>query len=273
MPEGDSLRNIARALTPLLEGQELVGLWTDGLRHPKLVGELLGAPSARGKHLLIPIGEHAVLHVHLGLNGAWHVYRPGERWRLPGSRAPLRLETAKHTLPCFDPMLVELLDAKSVNRHPMLARLGPDLLDEAPDLNDILDRARGCGRLSIAAVLLDQKVAAGIGNIYKNEVLFIAGRHPWTVPTHLSDDDILGLYALAAELLRSNVRAGMRATTPLSVQKRHRERFWVYGRAGAPCLRCGGRIQRRQQGDEGRDTMWCPRCQPAPPGASAPDWR
>lgn len=274
MPEGDSLRNIVRALTPLLSGQALSELWTDGVRHPQLSGSVLGAPRARGKHLLLPIGDDAVLHVHHGLNGAWHVYRPGERWRLPARRAPLRLRTAAHVLPCFDPMLVELLDAAGADRHPMIARLGPDLLDEAPDMADILDRARRCGRLSVAAVLLDQTVAAGIGNIYKNELLFLAGLHPWTVPGALDDDTLRGLYASAHDLMRANVRPGMRATTPLSVQKRHRQRFWVYGRAGAPCLRCGTKIQRRQQGDEGRDTLWCPRCQPAPPpGQAAPDWR
>ena len=274
MPEGDSLRNIVRALRPLLTAQPLVELWTEGIRHPHLSGAAIGAPRARGKHLLIPIGPGAVLHVHHGLNGAWHAYRPGERWRLPARRAPLRVRTPGHVLPCFDPMLVELLDAKNADRHPMIARLGPDLLDEEPDLDAVLDRARRCERLSVAAVLLDQTVAAGIGNIYKNELLFIAGCHPWTAPGALDDDALHQLYEMAHALMRSNVRPGMRATTPLDVQKRHRQRFWVYGRAGAPCLRCGARIQRRQQGDEGRDTMWCPRCQPAPPaGQAAPDWR
>jgi len=274
VPEGDSLRNIVRALTPLLAGQRLVELWTDGIRHPTLSDVTIGPPRARGKHLLIPLGDHVVLHVHHGLNGAWHAYRPGERWRQSPRRAPLRLRTPDAVLPCFDPMLVELLDARSADRHPMIARLGPDLLDAAPDLDAVLARARACGRLSIAAVLLDQTVAAGIGNIYKNEVLFISGTHPWTSPSVLSDDALRGLFALGSELMHTNVRPGMRATIPLSLQKRHRERFWVYGRAGAPCLRCGTKITRRQQGDEGRDTLWCRRCQPAPaPGTHAPDWR
>ena len=272
MPEGDSLRNIVRALGPLLEGAAVRRLRTGGTEHPKLIGLPLGPPRARGKHLLLPIGPDAVLHVHHGLSGAWHAYPRGEVWRRPRREAAIHLETERHDLPCFDPMLVELLDARDAERHPMIARLGPDLLDEPLDLDEVLARARRSPRLSVAGLLLDQQVACGIGNIYKNECLYMEALHPWTRPRDLSDAALRAVYALAHRLMRENVRPGLRATTPLRVQKQSRARFWVYGRAGQPCIRCGDRVRRRQQGDEGRDTFWCPRCQPVP-AYTAPDWR
>ncbi|MEL6341995.1 MAG: DNA-formamidopyrimidine glycosylase family protein [Myxococcota bacterium] len=272
MPEGDSLRNIVRALTPLVENQRMIRLRTADVEHDALVGETLGAPRARGKHLLVPIGQHAILHVHHGLNGAWHAYLPGDRWRRPPAAAAVVLETNGHVLPCFDPMLVELLAADQVNQHGMIARLGPDLLDPAPDFDDVMARVRRSPALSIAALLLDQRVAAGIGNIYKNEILFLTETHPWTRPQDLDDASIRAMYRLASEQMKDNVRPGLRTTTPREVQKKSRDRFWVYSRVGRPCIRCGTTIRKRQQGDEGRDTFWCSSCQPLP-ARTAPDWR
>lgn len=273
MPEGDSLRNIVRALTPLLVGHPVVSLVTAGVEQPALVGQSIGRPWAIGKHLLVPIGPRAALHVHHGLMGAWHAYPRGERWRRPRRLAEVILTTDSHTLPCFEPMLVELLEAGMVHRHPMLSRLGPDLLDDEIDWDDVLARARASRAIDVAGLLLDQTVAAGVGNIYKNECLFISRLSPWSRPRSLSDDDILALFELASRRMAGNVRPGLRTMTPLRLQKRTGERFWVYERRGQPCLVCTRPVQMRIQGPEQRNTFWCPTCQPAPadpaPGLSA----
>ena len=272
MPEGDSLRNIVRALSPLVVGQPVVSLITDGVEQPALVGQTIGQPYARGKHLLIPIGPRAALHVHHGLMGSWHAYPRGERWRRPRRLAAVILTTTTHTLPCFEPMLVELLEADLVHQHPMISRLGPDLLDAVVDWEEVLRRARERRTLDVAGLLLDQTVAAGVGNIYKNECLFIARLSPWTRPAALSDEDILGLLRLASARMAENIRPGLRTLIPLRLQKRTGERFWVYERRGAPCLVCTRPIRMRVQGREQRNTFWCPHCQPAPE-EPAPGWR
>jgi endonuclease-8 len=264
MPEGDSLRNIVRALSPLLVGQPVVSLQTAGTPQPGLVGQRIGQPRAHGKHLLIPVGPRAVLHVHHGLMGAWHAYPRGERWRRPRHLAEVILETPEHVLPCFEPMLVELLLADMVHHHPMLARLGPDLLEEEIDWCAVLERARVSRAIDVAGLLLDQTVAAGVGNIYKNECLFIRRLSPWTRPRDLTDDDILALLTLASERMKENVRPGLRTLTTPLLQKRTGERFWVYERRGQPCLVCTRPIQMRIQGQQQRNTFWCPSCQPAP---------
>ena len=181
------------------------------------------------------------------------------------------METAEHTLPCFEPMLVELLEAGMIHRHPMISRLGPDLLTEPVDYDTVLQRARRSRAIDLAGLLLDQSVAAGIGNIYKNESLFITRSHPWIRPSSLSDDAILDLYRLAAARLKENVRPGLRTMTPLRVQKRTGERFWVYERRGRPCLVCTRPVRKCIQGPENRNTFWCPSCQEVPEDP-APGW-
>ena len=272
MPEGDSLRNIAAALTTLVAGATVESLITAGVAQPALAGQRIAPPAARGKHLLMPIGPRAVLHVHHGLHGAWHAYPVGAPWRLPAHRAAIVLRAGGHVLPCFDPMQVELLEAGRLEQHPALSPLGPHLLDTAPDLDEVLARARRCRAADVAGVLLDQRVAAGIGNIYKSETLFLSGTHPWTRPAALSDAALQGLFALASHKMKGNVRPGLRTLTSPRVLKRTGQRLWVYQRRGQPCLRCTRPIRCRNQGAENRITFWCPACQPLP-ADPAPGWR
>jgi endonuclease VIII len=167
---------------------------------------------------------------------------------------------------CFASPVVEVLDEASLARHPTLRRLGPDLCDPDVDLDVVvtrLDRAAPPGR-AIGEVLLDQRVACGIGNVYRCDVLFLHGLHPTTPVGAVPDDARRSLYATASDLLRRNLVGAARTTTggPAGT-------LWVYGRRGQPCRRCGTPIEEDHLGDQARVVNWCPRCQPAV-GASAP---
>lgn len=138
-----------------------------------------------------------------------------------------------------------------------LSELGPDVLAEGFEPSEMLRRARTCGADPIAQVLLHQGVVAGIGNVYKSELLFLAGVHPANPVSAVSDESLVEIAERAASLLRVNVRAGPRSTTGERARLRT---TWVYGRAGLPCRRCGSAI--RQELIAGRVTYSCPTCQP-----------
>lgn len=276
MPEGDTLHTVAALLRPLLVGRALQVVRVRGQVWPELRRASVAGVEAVGKHLLIEAGGHTV-RVHLGMNGSWHRYRPGEAWQRAPSQAGLVLETDDLVLVCFRPSAVEVLRTRDRAANPALARLGPDLVAPDCDLADVLARARDPRNADrpVAELLLDQTVAAGIGNVYKSEVLFLEGVHPWTPVGALADDALQRLYARAAELLRRNVGTVRRTTTgrpgrpgrPPEAAAARGGRLWVYHRTGRGCRRCGSAIQAASQGrPTPRRTYWCPRCQPSPEG-------
>ena len=276
MPEGDTIHAVARVMAPDLVGRPLVALEVDQ-RPRQLDGTRVTGCEAIGKHLLITLTEPALtLRVHLGMKGSWHRYRPGERWRHPPSERRVVLQTAEWLFVCFSPKDVELTAPHHYHR-PQVGHLGPDLLGDTFDLDEVIARAhavsasRAEASLAIAELLLTQSVAAGIGNVYKSEVLFIERLSPFT-PAHIVDEPKLrAIYQRARDLMRENLDAGgWRVTTsrqahthgftpdravPLS------ERHWVYRRARLPCRVCGTPIQSRLQGQTARMTYWCPTCQ------------
>lgn len=267
MPEGDTIHAHAAALQPLLLGRPLVEVTTrGGVSHPRLVGRRAQRVEAVGKHLLIALDDGTVIRVHLRMKGQWHRVAPGEA--LPGGEgaATLVLVTAEDRLLCTRAQDVEL--TTEAGARARLAQLGPDLTAAPPDLDALVARARAADpHRSVAELLLDQRVAAGIGNVYKSELLFLLRVHPWTATAAVPDDALRGLFACAAELLRANARPGPRTTTvdrdahagalPPGVP-----RLYVYERARRPCLRCAAPISARRQGDDARITYWCPGCQP-----------
>jgi len=213
---------------------------------------------AIGKNLLIRFDNGLELRTHLRMNGSWHRYRPGERWRRPPSRARLVLEVPGAVAVCFDAPVVELFETRAEVIHPTLSRLGPDLL--APDYGPahaaeahrrLRDPARA--QATISAALLDQRAVAGIGNIWRNETLFQERMDPWAPVGDVDDGTLDRLVATARRLLRQSVGEGPgRAPT------------WVYRRAGRPCRRCGTLIRSAPFApDNPRTTYWCPTCQPA----------
>lgn len=256
MPEGDTVHTLARLLEPELKGRRLERVEIE--REPARFLEKLRVQAVRavGKHLLFDIGELR-LRTHLGLHGSWHRYRPEERWRRPARQASLLLGTEEALFICFNAREIACFDRDREKFHRRLQCVGPDLLAERLELDEIVKRVRAKGlERPIADTLLDQSIASGIGNVYKSEVLFLTGIHPRTPVGELSDDRLAAIYECAAELMRANVGPGPRVTT----DRRAKEKLWVYRRAGRPCSKCGTSLAHARMGRD-RSTYWCPRCQ------------
>jgi endonuclease-8 len=164
----------------------------------------------------------------------------------------------------FNVPVAELATAAEIERGPTLSTLGPDVLSEGFDTGEAARRIGERAGMSIADALLDQSAIAGIGNIYKNEVLFAAKVHPFTPVASLARETIARVVEIAAKMMRANVAepaAGATAARRTTGRADPRARFWVYGRRGQPCRRCGTPIVRDARADA-RVTFWCSRCQP-----------
>jgi endonuclease-8 len=233
-----------------------------------IAGRTVEAVRAAGKHLLVCFSGGLTLRTHLRMNGSWHIYRPGERWQRPARDMRVLVETADFVAVGFNVPEAELLDDAALARHEGLRALGPDLLAEAFDEAEALRRLRARPDAEIANALLDQRAMAGLGNVYKSEILFLCGIDPTTTVGALSDDRLGKIVATAAKLIRANVGeskgagivtyGGMRRTTG---RANPADRLWVYGRGGDPCRRCRTPIAYRKQGPDARGTYYCPRCQ------------
>jgi endonuclease VIII len=257
VPEGHSLRLAAQLLAPL-EGKAVRASSGDprGAAVARAVdGATLGRAYARGKHLLLPLEDGRVLHSHLRMRGSWQLFRAGERWSKPERLAWLILGAEDLVAVQFNGPVLELLRPGALALHPVLSRLGPDVLD------DDFDAARAARNAILAAedrqvaeVLLDQRVASGIGNVAKSEGLWTARANPFARPAEIGEEQLTEVYLAAAGWLSAALRRGGNAT-------RH-----VYGQP--VCPRCRRRTSRRAQGDDGRTTWWCPHCQGS--GSPAP---
>jgi endonuclease VIII len=260
MPEGDTVYKLAQALAPELCGCVLDAAAVRGRALERLAGRTVAAVYSRGKHLFVVFDDGLALRSHLGLYGSWHRYRADEPWLKPRRQASVVLRTGGRVYVCFNAREVELLAAHGWRARDVQRRLGPDLTREDPDPG--LLRARAEGLLSaqtwLVDLLLDQRVACGIGNVYKSEILFLTRRAPLMRIADLSPGDWSALYGTAARLLRANLGGGGRVTREVSDG---RGPLWVYGRAGLPCLDCGGAVRRERLGLNPRSTYWCPACQ------------
>jgi endonuclease-8 len=184
------------------------------------------------------------------------------------------LATADFVAIGFNIPVAEWLKPREMKRHDELRRLGPDLLAEGFDPDEAFARLRSRAREPVADALLNQRVMAGIGNVYKSEVLFACRTNPFAQVASLSDDQLKCLISTARKFLQANVTEGLAAMTTYTGFRRTTrrdnpgERLWVYGRAGKPCRRCGTQVEIDKRGRDARLTYWCPACQP-PPGSSA----
>ncbi|MEO8272901.1 MAG: DNA-formamidopyrimidine glycosylase family protein [Chloroflexota bacterium] len=273
MPEGDTLARIAVALRPYLAGRVVTGARArlPGPQVSRIVGQKIDAVDAAGKNLLIKFDGGLELRTHLGLHGSWHRYRPGETWRRPPSRAALVIEVPGAIAVCFDAPVVELFERRAEVVHPTISMLGPDLVASEFDQAEAVRRLREPGRAqtAIGEAVLDQRALAGIGNVYKSEVLFMEKVDPFAPVGTLDEATVERVVATAREFLKSNANpeaaAGRTTTIDLKTGKRLApSRLWVYDRAGRPCHRCGTLIEAGPQGTElPRTTYWCPSCQAA----------
>jgi endonuclease VIII len=252
VPEGHTLELAARRIAPLT-GHPVVATGP-GYQSPyglaqALDGRVLESAEARGKHLLLGFGNGRILHSHLRMTGAWHVYAEGEPWRRSSASAWLALSANGLCAVQFGGPVLELLDRARLSLHPALRGLGPDLLDEDPQIDLALGRARAHSRPTrpVGEVLLDQTVAAGVGNVVRCEALYALRVDPWAPLGGVSDDTLRALYEHSRRVLQAGVSAGG------ALQRS------VYG--ARRCRRCGAAVQRRGQGDEARIVHWCPACQ------------
>ncbi len=267
MPEGDTVWNTARLLDRALAGSVIR---SSDFRVPALATVDLGkwrvrGCASRGKHLLLRLagpgdGRLMTLHSHLRMDGAWRVFGAGEAWRgRPAHEIRVVLRTL--TTVAVGYHLHDLALVPTENEPDLVGHLGPDLLgspDEVGgwDPDEAVRRLRAQPARTIAEALLDQRNLAGIGNLYKAEVLFLRGIHPRTPVGDVADLD--ALVNLAHRLLSANRGRWTQATTG---SVRRGEASYVYGRGGSPCRRCGTRVERETLGE--RITFWCPACQPA----------
>jgi endonuclease VIII len=251
MAEGDTILRTARRIELAIGGQELEVRDVNGrgraARVERLDGRRLERVETRGKHLLFHF-EELVLHSHLGMNGSWQIAKPGERWRKPASTAWVVLggeaaQAVQHGGPTL-----RVLSAVQLRRDPLLSRLGEDVLAAGFDLAAAIAALRSQPERELGDALLDQRLVAGIGNIFKSEACFAARVDPWQPIGDLSDERLGQALAAARSQMLVSVASG-------------RPDRAIYGRAGRPCRRCGTPIAAKGQGDANRRTYWCPRCQ------------
>jgi endonuclease VIII len=275
VPEGDTIYRAARTLHTALAGQRvtrfetvLAHLTRVDADHP-IAGRMLERVEARGKHVLMWLdsgGEGSlVLRTHMRMHGSWHIYRPGERWQRPRREMRIVIETAPYVAVAFAVPVAEFVAAEALERDGPVAELGPDLLSDTVDSAEAVTRLAARADMEIADALLDQRAVAGIGNVFKSEILFAARLNPFTKVGTLTDAELARIVAIAVRQMRANITDaapgmahGRRTTNRLDPAAG----LWVYGRRGQACRRCGTPIQRARQGPDMRSTYWCERCQP-----------
>ncbi len=251
MPEGDTVFRTAAKLRDALTGRTLT---TCDIRVPRyatvdLRGHVVDEVLSRGKHLFIRVGP-ASIHSHLKMDGSWRIAPRA----VPAHKIRILLRAGDVTAAGIDLGVLEVLDRE--RDMEAVAHLGPDLL--GPDW----DPTRAAANLEadpdrpIASALLDQRVMAGVGNVYCNELCFLFGLLPTTPVSSVADSQ--RMVVRARDMLWANRLRQSRTTTG---NTRPGQQLWVYGRGGEPCRRCGTRIARAGQSDSERVSYWCPSCQ------------
>jgi endonuclease-8 len=277
-----------------------------------LVGRTLERVEARGKWCLIYFSGDLILVSHMLMSGSWHIYRVGERWRLPrkmmrvvvrvggalvdesckpmsqnrdmghpvslqsfngGTEVPPLQSEVAYEAVLFNAQIAEFHTVRSLERSSQVPKLGPDVLSAQFSLEAgvraLQERARTHPEDEVAVVLLNQRVMAGLGNVYKSEVAFAAGVNPFRQMRTITLREMETMVELSQRYMRANVNdgagdgivtyTGNRRTTHAMDRS---DRLWVYGRQGLECRRCGATIEMRKQGTAVRSTYWCPQCQP-----------
>jgi endonuclease-8 len=266
MPEGDALFKFAATMRPALEGKTIRAARAHGPGPVPQVARIVGATCtgvrARGKNMIISFNNGLALRGHLRMYGTWHVYAPGEPWKKPQRQARLVLEVDGAVVVNFNAPVIELLEERALPRYAPVAGLGPDLLDETFDAGEVLPRFRDplLAGQAIGDAIMDQRVMAGVGNIWKHETLFRCRLNPWRTVAGLDDETLLSVIDTARRLLHRSVGR------PLPPDQPGRPTMYVYKRQGFPCYRCHAKILSAPQGNDIRRTAWCPRCQPATEG-------
>jgi endonuclease-8 len=267
VPEGDTIYRAAKTLHAALAGRTITRFETVFPQLARidyatpLAGRVVEKIVSAGKNLIMSFSGDLHLRTHMRMNGSWHIYRPGERWRKRFSDMRIVIETAEYVAVAFNVPVADFYDSAGLERQDDLLHIGPDFLGETFDLDEARRRVREHGDIEIADVLLNQRIAAGVGNEYKSEILFLCRVNPFTRAADLPDDTITRLLETARKLMLANVRKrtpGRETTFSLDPS----QKLYVYARGHKPCRRCGTPIQYAKQGKDARGTYWCPKCQP-----------
>jgi endonuclease-8 len=320
MPEGDTIYRAARALNQALAGRVVTGFET-GLAtlarvddYSPLVGRVVERVESRGKWCLMYFSGDLILVTHMLMSGSWHLYRVGERWRMPrramrvvvrvGSQGSGEGADPTHAMKPhewgtqsgggtqdwshggweavgFNVPVAEFHTARSLERSSQVPKLGPDVLAGEFTVEGGVARLEAYARehpeAEVGVVLLNQRVIAGLGNVYKSEVAFAAGVNPWRAMRTVTRGEMEKMVEFSLRNMKANVvdgkgdgivtYAGNRRTTHRMDKE---ERLWVYGRQGQECRRCGALVMMRKQGEQARSTYWCPECEPWAGDGAAP---
>ena len=253
MPEGDTIFRTARSMGRALIGKPITGfrsnypLLTRFHDDTPITGQIVDRVESRGKWLLIHLSGGATLVTHMLMNGSWHLYRTGERWRKPARDMRIVLENREYQAVAFTVPVARFYTAQALARENRIPPPGADVLSEDFDPVAAASRLRGCSGEEIGDVLLHQHVVAGVGNVFKSEICFVESVNPFCLVSALGDTQVGTLIATAQRLVTANVledsgntivtyRGQQRRTTHTSSPQ---ESLWVYGRSGSPCRRCG----------------------------------
>jgi endonuclease-8 len=261
MPEGDTVWRVARQLDAALTGRVLT---RSDFRVPRyattdLTGRPVNAAVSRGKHLLIRVDGNITVHTHLRMDGSWRI-SPAGRYPPGDHRVRVVLANEEWQAAGYQLGVVEVIRTDAEPRA--VGHLGPDLLGPDWDAEEAVRRLAAQPDRPVGEALLDQANLAGIGNLYKAEVLFLRGVHPFA-PVRQAGD-LPAVVELARQLLEANKERFSQITTGSTTRG---EENWVYGRRGRPCRRCGTPVRAEGYSGQGTATMeritfWCPRCQP-----------
>lgn len=261
MPEGDSVYLAAKRMHDGLAGRLLTrtDFRVPQLATTDLAGRHVLSVVPRGKHMLTRIEGGLTLQTHFKMDGTWHLYRPGQRWNGPQWQVRVVLRTPERVAVGFRLPVVALIRTSA--EESVVGHLGPDLLGPDWDADEALRRLLADPLREIGTALLDQRNLAGLGNLWRCEVLFLRGISPWTPVGEIPD--LPGLVDLSYRLLQANKDRPAQTSTGSTLRG---QTSYVVGRSRKPCRRCGTSIRKVEQGvpPQQRETYWCPHCQPTP---------
>lgn len=279
MPEGDTIYRTARTLQKAIGGKTVTAFETGFAKltsvndDKPLVGRVVEKVEARGKWCLIFFSGDLILTTHMLMSGTWHIYRSGERWKLPRSKMRIAITCGDFQAVLFNAQVAEFHTARTLERSSQILNLGPDVLSDAfsvqAGVHALKQHAAQHPDAEVGVVLLNQRVMSGLGNVYKSEVAFTAAVNPFRKMHTLTPHEMEKMVEVAQRYMKANVAEGTseqivtytgpRRTTRAMDQG---ARLWVYRRRGEECRRCGTAIEMRKQGTQARSTYWCPECQP-----------
>jgi endonuclease-8 len=269
MPEGDTLLIAAKKLDAILTGRTITRFASPlpELKEQGVEGQRVTAVRAHGKHVIIELGDGRALLSFLRMQGNWSAFeksklRPGllrKTARDPSwddEETTLIIETESTVAILTRAAWAELAPLAKIEAR--LSGLGPDLLAPDYDQAEVLLRLRKSPELTIAEALLRQSIVAGIGNVYKSEVLFLEKVSPFASVGSLDDATLGRVLTRARQLMRRNLAPGARRTTFGTFASAN---YFVYERSGQHCLKCDTKIRMLRQGTLQRSTYFCPECQ------------